>query len=946
MPKKRLQKENRPARKGHRLRLEPLEARRLLAGLQVSVFVDQDGSRSFDAAQDMAAADRLVYVDLNNDGEHNFGEPLQITSEDGTAFFDGLEIGDYTLGLLANPEVQKQVSSIAVSANSEQILSSETSYILSTPFQSELWAISPAGLAQNLNDLSQTVDLGGPVVAASGSGSTQYLVVDRKDNQDSLIEFDLLTGSVADSPVDGLEPFEHLADLFESSGETWGVIESPSGLYTTRLEFGDGSTEALDRISLTGAGFANSKDTPIVADVSFFDGERTTFAIRDLSQGGDETVSGEIVGQVRDLHLSADGSRLFAMMEQGGINVFSLTNSEIVLEAILADANGPVSADSLDGRIITGSSSSESEIIVWDSEHWTILGRANTSDSASITQIIADRFGDRVFAATNDGMYAVDLDLEVFPSVALTSEHSIAHQELGVRLVKENSLPVVSDSSPRVTVEDQIDEFESDLLGVQDPDGDALWFSVQTPPSNGQLQVDDTGWTYLPAANFNGKDQAILRVHDGISYSELQLEWEVLAVNDPPLDVLQQIPELAEDTAEGQTVGFLSIVDPDADAAYRITTSDSRFEVRDGQIIFIGGNLDFESESEIAFQIRAVDLENSAHQIESEVSIALLDINEPPTSIDVETQQIPENVAGAVVGELSVTDPDAESDYEFLLSDSRFEVKDGVLKLIAGAAIDFETEKSIKLTITAKDSKKPANSIEEEVTVEISNSNEPPTELLLDRLTVASETPGAVVGSLAVTDDDGDRYEFAVADDRFEVAGNVLKLKADKSIDKTGNISLSISAEAKSGDSISRVFPIVVDVPMSPHQNPHNPSDVNNDGVVTPIDALILVNELNSGGGGPLPTDGDGEPPDEMLDVNGDGVLSPMDVLIIINELNNGGMSGEGEQQFVQQESDDLIYGPILDSNSAEELREKSAIDSELELLLSELSEFRTDRNS
>ena len=33
-----------------RLVLEPLEARRLLAGLNVSVFIDQDGSRSVDIA--------------------------------------------------------------------------------------------------------------------------------------------------------------------------------------------------------------------------------------------------------------------------------------------------------------------------------------------------------------------------------------------------------------------------------------------------------------------------------------------------------------------------------------------------------------------------------------------------------------------------------------------------------------------------------------------------------------------------------------------------------------------------------------------------------------------------------------------------------------------------------------------------------------------------------
>lgn len=942
MPKKRLKSEFRSARNGYRLRLEPLEARRLLAGLQVSVFVDQDGSRSFDAAQDLAAPNRLVYVDLNQDGDHNFGEPIQVTSEDGTAFFDGLEIGDYTLGLLSNPEVQKQVTSVTVSGTAEQISDSESQLLLSTPFQSELWSVNAEGVAQNLNDLAQSVDFGGPVVSSSGSASTQYLVVDRRDNQETLVEFDLLTGSFADAAVDGLQPGDRLTQVFENSDGTWAIVESPSGSSAVQLEFGDGSVDALERIPLGGQQISVAKDSPLFGELAFFDGEMSSFSVRDLSQGGDEIAAAQIDGEIQDLHFAADGSRIYALMAGGGINVFAVVHQELSLEAILADASGPLSVDSLDGRIVTGSSSNSGEIIVWDSANWTIQGRSDTgSTGAHLTQLLTDRFGDRVLAITGDGVFAVDLNVEVTPNIQLTSQQSIAHQEIGVRLVKENQQPVVNAGDPRVTTEDQADLLTSSELGVEDPDGDDLWFSVQTPPSNGELQIDDTGWTYLPAANFNGRDQAVLRVHDGVSFSELQLEWEVLAVNDPPEDVLLQVPQLAENAAAGQTVGFLSIVDPDSDANYRITTSDSRFEVQDGQIVFTGGQLDFESESEIAFQVRAVDLENSAHQIESSVSISLQDINEPPTSLDIQAQPILENEAGAVVGSFEVEDPDADSEYEFLLDDGRFEVRDGILKLIAGAVVDYEAEQQVRLTITAKDVNKPENAITEEVTVEISNSNEPPTELLLDRMAVASETPGAVVGSLAVTDEDRDVYEFSVADERFEVAGNVLKLKAGQSLESTGTISLNVSALALSGDTISRVFPIVVDIPMSSHQNQDNPSDVNNDGMVTPVDALILVNELNSGGGGPLPTEDDGEGPGHLMDVNGDGVLSPMDVLIIINELNNAGMSGEGEEQFVDTEPEDVIYGPILESHSFDPLREKSAIDSELELLLSELSEFR-----
>lgn len=71
--------------------------------------------------------------------------------------------------------------------------------------------------------------------------------------------------------------------------------------------------------------------------------------------------------------------------------------------------------------------------------------------------------------------------------------------------------------------------------------------------------------------------------------------------------------------------------------------------------------------------------------------------------------------------------------------------------------------------------------------------------------------------------------------------------------------------------------------------------DVNNDGLVSPIDALLLINGLNRGEGRALSavlvaTD---QIPD-FLDVSGDLVFSPIDVLRIINVLN-----GEGEGEFV-----------------------------------------------
>jgi hypothetical protein len=80
----------------------------------------------------------------------------------------------------------------------------------------------------------------------------------------------------------------------------------------------------------------------------------------------------------------------------------------------------------------------------------------------------------------------------------------------------------------------------------------------------------------------------------------------------------------------------------------------------------------------------------------------------------------------------------------------------------------------------------------------------------------------------------------------------------------------------------------------SAFQNPLNACDLNGDGDVAPIDALLAINELNSSGAGDL--SGRMAPPalqgrvtnagSSYLDSDGDGSLSPVDALNVINALN------------------------------------------------------------
>jgi hypothetical protein len=84
--------------------------------------------------------------------------------------------------------------------------------------------------------------------------------------------------------------------------------------------------------------------------------------------------------------------------------------------------------------------------------------------------------------------------------------------------------------------------------------------------------------------------------------------------------------------------------------------------------------------------------------------------------------------------------------------------------------------------------------------------------------------------------------------------------------------------------------PIVVEHLGSHWQNPIHPCDVNHDDTITPLDALVAINEINLNGIRELPVPGAGTPgPPPYYDVTGDDWLTAQDVLLVVNYLNQNG---------------------------------------------------------
>ena len=138
--------------------------------------------------------------------------------------------------------------------------------------------------------------------------------------------------------------------------------------------------------------------------------------------------------------------------------------------------------------------------------------------------------------------------------------------------------------------------------------------------------------------------------------------------------------------------------------------------------------------------------------------------------------------------------------------------------------------------------------------------------------------------------------------DPFDVNGPSVKLAFMTSRPSQGN-----SGDMRNAmDLLGTIFPTLaatqhdIRLPNSKHTTSwHNSvvaTDVNNDGVVVPLDALLLINELNVHGSHQL-TDPPirSRPVQQYLDVNNDLMVTPLDALLVINRLNRAAGEAEGE---------------------------------------------------
>ena len=375
--------------------------------------------------------------------------------------------------------------------------------------------------------------------------------------------------------------------------------------------------------------------------------------------------------------------------------------------------------------------------------------------------------------------------------------------------------PPTIDSDSTVSV----DENNTVVLSVSgnDVDEDTLVYSISGGSDGDLFQIDSSSGelSFLNKADFeqpsdsdtNNQYEVEVTVDD--SNGNMVSQNLVITVTDKDSIITLSNLSLDENSA-GTNIGSLSSYIDDTSStdtvSYSVSgTGSELFEVVEGELkLKVDSSADFEILSSYALTITATSgTANTAFDF----NITINDVNDSPTAINLSSIGVSEKIDGAVVGTISTADQDTGDTHTYAISDDRFEIIDGSLKLKAGNTVEYVTEPSIAITITSTDS----------AGVEFSQDFS----ILVGSIQLSSNefgenSDGAIVGTLSITDPDftsnvtytltGDDSDF------FELVNNQLKLKDGNSADfeTKATYNLTITADDDEANSASLDYTINV----------------------------------------------------------------------------------------------------------------------------------------
>lgn len=547
----------------------------------------------------------------------------------------------------------------------------------------------------------------------------------------------------------------------------------------------------------------------------------------------------------------------------GGISVDPDNNDDFLEKTVIL--NTPPSAIALNDLILLPEDINTNELIevatisVSDPDEDDVLTFSLTDGSD------ADKFRIEDNQLILEAGVSLDFEQQASLEIEITARDRAASisELFTIPVENVNEPPSALALSNQLVAEDAdtTNPFPIGNLSASDPEGDALNFTITGGENANQFIIQEQTLFLATGVTLDFQSQPILTVEVTANDGELNsipetFNIEVQEVNFPPSDITLDNQEIPENTPTPTRVGILDATDPNVNdiITFEITGGEDadKFRLEENALLIVEGViLDHETQDIFNVEITATDRLGETRTENFEIRIT--NINEPPSAITLSNQEIPENTNtdnGALVGDLTATDPDSDTITFSIISGEnpeQFEIRDNQLFITSGVNLDHETQSELAVEINARDGE--GESISELFIITITDIDEPPEQLELEpeRLGIGLNSPliePILIGSLSAIDPEGEEVTFSLSGgedrSRFLLSENRLFILLRSEIDFNENKTLDVEITASDPQdlNITELFSVpILDLELS---NVTFPENIN---LTEPVATILLNSE-------------------------------------------------------------------------------------------------------
>lgn len=796
------------------MRIESLSARRVLASLTGTVFLDTDRS-NHRSGDEPAAEGRIVFADANENGRLDDAEVHSLTGPDGR--FD-LDLSGSNASAAAALSPDGVISVAIFNGSADPIQTAPVAGLVDSAIGGVVdWIDSAAGGAvlepdrllvpDASGDAFTTFALPGIGTAVESLGNGRYLVALDRPVGESTADDDgpIVPNQTGPNPlgfnaviVDAAAGTTSLVDLsgggsgdsgpgdLDAAGETIvDVAINPSGRgvslnVVSQINVAQDGVSLEDIVSSEQIGSSDSDTSLRLLDLSDIDRPvviptSTTFRQGSSLVGSSSGVTTVIASPADDgltlsLVSNADGN----IITQATVQTATVQTAAVQTATAISGAI-PRFFDAAAGllAIQTGDATSVFDV----DNQFSLIYRID----AIAGPTFIDSARDRILIAGDDGQISIFNLEDGRAAQVIRYDHQVIGQATDLTATADGRLEIVG------------------VFGVANV-SPVLPQSLAVTLDLANIGPDNTGLDNISPDN-TGPDNTGTQ-------TGLPIEFGVLSVpgNRTPMFDSDTVLSVREDgnlalTAE-QFLGQSS--DPDGDSFVVLLDQ----EASNGSLeIATDGTLNYRPDADFfgddSFRIRLHDGQNQSDPFVITINVSAVP-DAPTGGGPAESLRLPENASiGTVFGTIIVDDVDGQN-HQIVVDDERFTVSDDGEIIFASGSINHETEPFIPIQLTATDPET-SQRTEFSASIEVENRNDPITGITPTSARVQENDFGAPIAELQAQDEDQpDQFILfsVVDDDRFVIFDNDLRLADDVALDfeQTPTVTVTVMASEFQGE--------------------------------------------------------------------------------------------------------------------------------------------------